>query len=132
MTMLPFVAMKKPALRAFSLVELLVCVSLLGVILGAIVLPQWQTTRGTASVRQVHQINRALDDLAAGLAVSTPRAFVTVWQQRLKQEVPGITITTHTLDAHSLHVVLTWPSAPGLVAIGTPPARNRLARTVYF
>ena len=124
---------KKPASQAFSLVELLVCIALLSLMLVSVTLPQLYALRVTAEVNQLHQVNRALDDLAAGLAGSRdPAAFLTRWRSNLQQQVPGILIEQGTLHAHSITMHLAWPLAPGLIAIGPYYKANRLTRTVYF
>ncbi len=118
---------------AFSLVEVLLCLSLLGLIIISVALPQLYALRAVAQVTRLHQVNLSLDNLAAGLAASNDQtAFLLNWRQTLQVTLPHSQITQGALNAHSIAMTITWPAAPGMLAIGNPSEHNTLIRTVYF
>ncbi len=130
---MPIKSNKRPALRAFSLVELVLCLGFLGVLVGAIALPQLYALRVEAEVEALHRVNAALDNLAAGLEVTEQRqAWFDAWGQEVQRSLPQVTIAAAWQGDHCLKVGIRWPFTPGMVAIGTKPRVNTVIRVLYF
>ena len=122
-----------PKADGWLLIEVLLCLGLLSFVGAALVLPQLYALRVEAQVAQLHRIQRALDDLAAGLGAGAPSNFLNPWRQALTQAIPGLQLEFSAQQEHSWQVRCRWPLASGVVAFGTESQNtNSFVTTVYF
>lgn len=116
------------SIKAFSLLEVLLCMALLSLMIAVTDLPLRFALHSDAQLSRLDLANRALEDVAVALSVSDYQsAFLSQWQAQLRQAIPGVNLYYQFQTAHTIWVQIDWSPEPGL-----PSTQHRLQRTVVF
>lgn len=104
-------AFVKPAMRAFLLIEVVLCASLLAMVVSSLALAQWQASQSVSQARVWQQAMIALENAAAIVRVAPDDVELwQQWQQQLQQAAPTMVITRQQPQTDSIWLQLTWAS----------------------